>query len=452
MSLQRRIRARVIGALTTGLVVMLAACSGGATDSSSSGSPTGSSSAASTAVSNAASGTESDTGSSSSSEASTPKQESHVDVSMAIVAAGETPTAYTDEVKRFNQSHPNITLSLQTYPSGDAYNQALLGQVAGGAAPDVFLLDLGTQMQQFVDAKAILPMSGPAEQAGIDMGAFDQNLTAAATIGGQLYAVPKDYSTTVLTYRKSALAAAGVQPPTTWADLRTAAKKLTKNGQYGLGMYPQINYLLAWIDAFGGNFATANGISNFDNPDHVRALDEFLAMFNKDKSIATPQMTGASWDGEMLAKRQVAMVFGGSWVSGGVPAADASDIGEVTLPPEKQNGSVLYATGWVISAGSRHPDAAAEVIKFLTSDEELIEAHKAGIILLPPKASALDTLLSQNDDPLLKIAQSNAENGVPFGWLTSEQVDAYNGMLSQLTSSGTTSSQSAITALAKTIG
>ncbi|HWB35794.1 MAG TPA: extracellular solute-binding protein, partial [Rugosimonospora sp.] len=156
--------------------------------------------------------------------------------------------------------------------------------------------------------------------------------------------------------------------------------------------------------------------------------------------------------GEMLAKGQVAMVFGGSWVSGGVPADQAGDVGEVALPADKQQGSVLYATGWVISSASKNPSAAATVIDFLTSDDELVTAHDAGIILLPPKASALATLAAQDDDPLLKIAQDGAAHGVPFGGLTAEQVDAYNGMLSDLTSSGATSSQDAITALATTIG
>jgi len=384
--------------------------------------------------------------------ASTTGNAEHSTVTLALVAAGETPTAYKDEVTRFNQSHPGITLQLRTYPSGDAYNQALLGQVAGGAAPDIFLLDEGTQMKQFVDAKAIIPIADDAKGAGIDLGTFDKNLVDAATIDGTLFAVPKDYSTTVLTYRKSAFAAAGLQLPTTWDQLRADAKALTKDGRYGLGMYPQINYLLASIDAFGGNFVSAHGISNFDNSDHVRAVDFFLSMFSKDKSIATPQMTGASWDGEMLAKKQVAMVFGGSWVSGGVPADQASDIGMVALPADKQAGSVLYATGWVISSASKNPSAAATVISFLTSDQELVTAHTAGIILLPPKASVLATLAAQNNDPLLKIAQESAAKGVPFGGLTAEQVDAYNAMLSDLTSKGATSSQDAISALAKTIG
>src|SRR5690606_37003807 len=222
--------------------------------------------------------------------------------------------------------------------------------------------------------------------AGVDMATFDQALVAGSTVDGKLYAVPKDYSTTALFYRKSLLAAAGVEPPTTWEELRTAAKALTVEGRYGLGMFPQINYFLAWIQAAGGNFVTESGLADIANPGHLEAVEFLLQLFNEDKSAASPQMTGAGWDGEMLAKQQVAMVFGGTWIPGGVPAEEQEDIGVVAFPPNEQPGSVLYAAGWAVSATSAHPEAAAKVIAFLTSDAELITAHDDGIVLIPPKA------------------------------------------------------------------
>jgi multiple sugar transport system substrate-binding protein len=383
-------------------------------------------------------------GSNTSSSASTPTEP--VSVELAIVAAGETPRAYQDEVARFNASHDDVTLSLRTYPSGDAYNQALLGQAAGGTAPDIFLLDSGEQTRTFADAKAIIPLDDVVAAAGIDMGAFTASLVDASTIDGSLYAVPKDYSTTALFYHKSMLEAAGVTPPTSLAELPAAAKALTTADHFGLGMYPQINYFLAWIQADGGGFVSPDGIANVDNAGHVKALSTLRTMFVDDKSAASPQMTGAGWDGEMFAKKQVAMVFGGSWIPGGVPPEDADDVGVVAFPTDVQAGSVLYSAGWVVSASSKHPDAAAEVIAFLTSDEELITAHDAGIILLPPKASVLDALAARGDDPILEVAQKGAATGVPFGLLSADEVDTYNKLLEAMVSGGVSAADTAAAA------
>ncbi len=370
---------------------------------------------------------------------------SEKNVTLALVAAGDTLTAYNAEVKRFNESQKGIHLAINTYPSGDAYNQALTGQVAGGSAPDIFLLDTGNQTDTFAKAGAIKPLDDLIKTAGIDVSSFAPNLVASGKYNGKLYAVPKDYSTTALFYHKSDLQAAGATPPTSWSELRAAAKAMTKNGRFGLGMYPQINYFLAWIQAFGGNFVDSSGkISNFVNPGHVAAIQEMLSLFITDKSAATPQMTGASWDGEMFAKNQVGMVFGGTWIPGGISGTAKDDVGVLALPNNTMAGSVLYAAGWTIYAKSKNPDAAAQVIKFLTSDNELVAAHNAGIILIPPKASALKELTATGGDPVLTIAEQTAQQGVPFGLLDPKFVDKYNGMLASLVA-GNNASESTVT-------
>ena len=367
-------------------------------------------------------------------------------VTLALVAAGDTLNAYNAEVGRFNTSQKDVHLTLRTYPSGDAYNQALTGQVAGGAAPDVFLLDTGNQTATFANAGAIKPLDDLTKSAGIDIPSFYPNLVSSGKVNGKLYAIPKDYSTTALFYHKSMFKAAGLTPPTTWAELRSDAKQLTTGGRHGLGMYSQINYFLAWIQAFGGNFAKPNGtISDFGNSGHIKAIEELLSLFITDKSAATPQMTGASWDGEMFAKNQVAMVFGGTWIPGGITGSAKDDVGVVALPKDKTTGSVLYAAGWAISSKSKNPASAAQVIKFLTSDKELVAAHTAGVILIPPKPSALKALTDAGNDPVLTIAQETATQGVPFGLLDPKFVDKYNGMLGTLVA-GSNASTSGVTA------
>lgn len=353
-------------------------------------------------------------------------------VELALVASGDTDAAFRAQVKRFNSSSEDITLKLRTYPSGEAYEQALTGQVAGGQAPDIFLLDAGVKTREYADAGAIMELNSLVEDAGIEISEFEENLVEAGSVDGKLFAVPKDYSTTALFYRKSMLDEAGVEPPTTWEGLRSAADELTTEDRFGLGMYPQLNYFLAWIQSAGGNFVTESGVENVANPGHEKAVDLLLTMFAEDKSAASPTMTGASWDGEMLANGQVAMVFGGTWIPAGVPDEIRNDIGVTPLPASEQEGAVLYAAGWAISAKSENPEAAAEVISFLTSDEELVAGHEDGIILLPPKPSALEELASREEDPVLDVAQESAATGVPFGYLAPETVDSYNAALERL--------------------
>ena len=53
-------------------------------------------------------------------------------------------------------------------------------------------------------------------------------------------------------YRKSVLKEAGIAPPKTWSELKAAAKALTKDGMYGIGLpgnkqlYMIKQYIVLW--------------------------------------------------------------------------------------------------------------------------------------------------------------------------------------------------------------
>lgn len=372
--------------------------------------------------------------------------EGPVTLRLALEASGDTAGAYKEQVQRFKTAHPDITVELQTYAGGDAYAKALLGQAAGGDVPDVFLLDGGVKTKEFAATGAIQPVDSLADDTGLDLDGFQSLLLDAFRVKGEVFAVPKDYSTTALIYHEDMLEQAGVDPPRTWEELRAAARKLTTGDRHGLGMYPEINYSLALVESAGGGFVTADGIEGVNNPGHVASVRYLVGLFTTDKSTVSPQMTGASWDGEMFDKGQVAMVLGGTWIPGSI---SSKDVGVAPVPVDRQPGSVLYTAGWAVSARSEHSKQAMELVKFLTSDAELLAGHEAGVIQLPPTKSAMDKLRAKApDDPVLQVADQTVEHSVPFGWLTSKQVELYNKMLSELISNPKSTPEGEIARLA----
>jgi multiple sugar transport system substrate-binding protein len=353
-----------------------------------------------------------------------------VTLRLALEASGDTAMAYEEQTARFNDAHPDVTVELQTYAGGDAYNKALLGQAAGGDVPDVFLLDGGKKTQEFAATGAIQPLDGPAQAAGLDLDEFQSSLLDAFRVEGELYAIPKDYSSVALMYHEDMLAEAGVEPPETWAELRAAARDLTTGDRFGLGMYPQINYALALVESADGGFLTESGVDNVDNSGHVEAVRLLEQLFVEDESTASPQMTGASWDGEMFDKGDVAMVIGGTWIPGSV---SSEDVGIAPVPIDERPGAVLYTAGWAVSADAAHPDRAMDLITFLSSDEELLAGRSAGVIQMPPTASAMEKWQQEDpDDAVLQVVEETVEHSVPFGWLTPQQVETYNRALSEL--------------------
>ena len=62
---------------------------------------------------------------------------------------------------------------------------------------------------------------------------YPKEMVKAMTIDGQLWGFPYIGGAFIFGYRQDLFTAAGINPPKTWADLVTAATKLTKDGMYG---------------------------------------------------------------------------------------------------------------------------------------------------------------------------------------------------------------------------
>ncbi len=355
------------------------------------------------------------------------------EIRMSIEATGRIADEIQLQIARFNAMHEDINVTVHTISGGDAYNQALLGQIAAGVAPDVFLLDGGTRLRMFVRYRALLPLDDLVELAGIDIDNFEESLLGAFRVDGKLYGVPKDYNTTALFYHKELLEEKGIEPPTTWEELREAATALTTDERYGFGMNPQINYMLPFVESAGVRFVHEDGIDllAFGSEEHEKALRFLVDMFVEDESAVAPPMIGAGWDGEMFANKQVAMLYGGSWIPGVIEEQET--IGAVPLPVYEDAASMLYTAGWVIYGRSEHPEAAATLIEFLTCDEELVEGNKVGLIGLPPTRTAMEKLIIEmDDDPLLATYSEVVAYGTPFGWMDPRFVDQYNRMMEVL--------------------
>lgn len=361
--------------------------------------------------------------------------QSPVTITMAIQAAGKSSAAMQKAVDAFNAANPDVTVKASFYGTQDAYNQALQGKIAAGIAPDVYWVD-APLVSQYVKYGALSPLDTLAKDANFPLDSFIPALVDAFKVNGKLYAIPKDFNVSVLVYNKKMLDAANVAPPKTWAELKTAAKKLTHNGVWGFGMYPQINYFYPFIASNGGQFVTQNGISGFLSPAQTQALDFFASLF-QDKIAVTPQMIGASWDGDMFGKGQVAMVYGGSWLP--MSVGGNLDVGVAPVPVPAAGNTPMswsYTAGWGVYAKSQHPAAAMKFISFMESPKELVNGFNQGFDGLPPTTNGAQALASANPSiaPDLKVYQDVAAHSVSFGWAPTTFVTAYNSMLQSLAS------------------
>ncbi|WP_409482826.1 extracellular solute-binding protein [Arsenicicoccus dermatophilus] len=247
---------------------------------------------------------------------------------------------------------------------------------AGGAPPDLFYVEpamLGTyaragNLYAYGDQVADLPYL-PA-------------LTRTFTYRGRLQCAPKDFSTLALVIDQERWEAAGLTAadlPRDWAQLRTVAARLTRDGAVGLVLAPELQRVGTFMAQAGGWVLSPDGGTlTISSPANVTALREIRGLLDAGHARLTTQVD-AGWAGQALVERRAAMVIEGNWVRGAL-AKDAPGrritVAELPAGPAGR-GTVMFTTCWGVAAASPHRDAAVDLVRHLGSDAEQLAAAKA---------------------------------------------------------------------------
>lgn len=269
------------------------------------------------------------------------------------------------KVREFERANPRIDVQLYSY-TGD-YPSGVMTRFAGNDPPDVLAVN-AAYAPDWISRGMLLPLDGYMQGGGFERAAFHPVLVDGLRDADQhLYGVPKDYSTVALFTNTRMLGAAGVGPPRTWQDLRTAAKRLTRGGRAGLCLPPTWERLLMFALQSGGGIVSEDHTRMVVDTPETRAAVNFYVGMLRDGIAATPASLGASWCGDAFGKGLAAMAFEGTWL---MPPLKSSypdiryDISEV--PSGARRATLAFAPGWAISRESRNPDAAWLLLSYLT--------------------------------------------------------------------------------------
>lgn len=276
-------------------------------------------------------------------------------------------------VDAFAALDPKITVKV-TVADWDTYWDKLQTALAGGNAPDVFLMD-GPLFPDYQTRDQLLDLSPLITRDGFDTTQLaDLAVKDFAGVDGHQYGLPRDMSTVGLYYSKKMFDAAGIPYPDAtwdWAKLVEVATKLTKTSGTTTtqwGFYTETsdmeNYWSSLVWQAGGDILSPDKKTVVIDSDQAATGIQFLQdLIYKDKVMPQPVPGGT---GDAFENGQAAMEANGSWL---VPTHEAAgiDFGVAPLPkgPAGQATSV-NPTGVVVYKGSKSPDAAWEFVKCYT--------------------------------------------------------------------------------------
>ena len=265
--------------------------------------------------------------------------------------------------------------------------QQLAQGFASGNPPDIFYLG-NDQVATYAKANDLAPLDKLK-----NVNSFYPNLRQAYTYNGHLYAAPKDFSTLALVVNTASWKGAHLTSkdyPTTWAQLASVAKKLTRNGQVGLCTNPEFHRLGVFMLQAGGWLTSKDGKTATVNSKANLAAFNFVKSMIKAGSMKLTNQIGAGWGGEGFGKKECAMTIEGNWIAGAMKA-DYPTVGYkvVQLPSGPAGkGTLQYDGGWGLAAASKNKTDAMALITYLTQTKVEMGNAKAFGVMPSVKADA----------------------------------------------------------------
>jgi multiple sugar transport system substrate-binding protein len=330
------------------------------------------------------------------------------------------------ELDKF-QKQTGIKVKLEVVPWSDLLNR-ILTATTSGQGPDV--LNIGNTWSASLQATgALLPWGAKnfAAIGGKDR-FVDSALGSTGASGQDPTAVPLYSMSYALYYNKKMFADAGIaKPPTTWAELITDGKKLTKGGKYGLsieGANPSENVHHAFVFAkqHGADFFTADGKPDFTGDGAVAGVKQYVDLMAKDKIAASGNAEYAQNQSVSdFAKGKTAMLL---WqgVTANLKSQGMSEDAYGVAPVPVQSGtpgtgtqvnSMVAGINMAVFKNSDNLDGAKKFVKFMTSDAEQKILNTAYSSIPPVKSAQSDAAFNAGANTVLKDTLAKSAAALP---------------------------------------
>ena len=251
---------------------------------------------------------------------------------IAAQYGNETANWWAEFETKFETANENIDLVVDVVSWADIYT-VVNTRIANGEAPDLLNIDVFADYQ----ADGLLL---PAEEwvSAETYAKFFDSFLDQSVVDGTVWAVPDLASARALYYNADILAAAGVDVPETWEELRAVCEAIkaydaeiypwgvdmtTDEGQACFAYY-------AWNN--GGDFTDADGNWTLNSAENAEAVNFIVGMV-KDGLTNTDPATETRYDlQEMFASGKVAMMIGPNQISKYCEQNGGINYGVASLP------------------------------------------------------------------------------------------------------------------------
>ncbi len=325
----------------------------------------------------------------------------------------------------FMKENPDINVRIENVPYQEYWSK-LLTMAAGGMAPDVIFME-STRLPAFVTKDNLLSLDEYVKKdKDINLNDFYPVSLQMSKYNKKLYGLPNDLAILAVYYNKNAFDKQGLPYPKstwTWDDFIKIGKVLTldKNedgtsDQYGITHYPWDAAVYQSGGEIVDNFLAPKR-STFNTTRVIEALNfcRDLSYKNKISPPAGQQRYRNIY--EMFTSGYAAMTVDGHWMVPKYRKIKKFKWDVVELPRGRKSAGVAYGSCYSIPKGSKNPEAAWRLIKYLSGykGQEILVSDGFSVPALKKIANSKIYLNSPPDNQkaflnMIKIGHLNVKS------------------------------------------
>lgn len=282
--------------------------------------------------------------------------------------------------EQWNVAHPDMPVEVTVVPgNSEDFYQKLSTAFAVGNGPDMFSIST-TYFEKYLDANIAYPVTDYMEPYLDD---YRDVIIDALTYDGEIIAFPGNMDVMGLYCSKQAFAEAGLDYPTTWEELISAANQLANSERYGLIMQtdPQSGYQLyefypfLWMN--GGQVFDENGNCVIASAAAIDTFEFYKELMNAPG--VSKKVESSNTDIAPFGQGRTAMQMCGSWAVSWL-STNYPDMEYVVVPypvPEEGMKTVGVSGGWhfMVSKRSNRPEQAAQYLNWLMNEGTQIQSE-----------------------------------------------------------------------------
>jgi len=286
---------------------------------------------------------------------------------------------------KYSEAHPNVTIELVQVPD---LSDKIVTAVPAGEGPDIVAF-ANDWIGRLAEAGIIVPLDSYIDRAEYET-TFIPTAVESQTYKGQIWGYPEAMEAITLIYNKKLISAD--QLPKNTDELLAKAAQWQKDhpGEYYFVYNAKSDayFSAPWFYGAGAFFVKEDGSVGLNTPEGVAA-----ATFLQQLRAVMPEEIDYGIADTLFKEGKAPIIMNGPWYIADVEKAGI-DYGMATVPIVSSSGKpgipFVGVKTLMVTPNSKHPDIAADVLKFFTSKDSQVFLTQQNKTVPTNKAAAED--------------------------------------------------------------